>query len=58
MPALPAGLPGWHVQRLHAALPVHPDHAVFGQAELVLLLEVDECRHAGGKREDGEDCGR
>ena len=30
------------MQRLHADAAVHPDGAVVGQAELVLLLEVDD----------------
>ena len=44
---IPARAAGFHVQRFHAALPVHPDHAIFGQAEAVLLLKVNERRHAG-----------
>src|SRR5437764_158445 len=61
-----------HIQRFHvtltgavgsgailaaAALPVYPDHAVFGKAETMVLLEVNKSGHAGGKGQDGEDRG-
>ena len=43
-PALRPGLAGFTYKRFDAALAVDPDHAVFGQAESVLLLKVDKRR--------------
>ena len=56
-PGIQARTRRFHVQRFHAALPVYPDHTVFRKPEPVLLLKVNERRHAGRKREDGEDRG-
>ena len=36
-----------YVQGLDADLALYPNHTVFGQAEPVLLLEVDKCGHTG-----------
>src|SRR5262249_40575573 len=47
-----------NVQSFHAGSAVNPDNAVVGEAETVLLLEVndsgDGCRYS----QQGQDCGR
>ncbi len=51
----PAGTGGGHFQRLDTARPVHPDDAILGKTEMILLVKIDAGGHRGGKRKYGED---
>ncbi|MGA2576553.1 MAG: hypothetical protein ABSH24_11075 [Bryobacteraceae bacterium] len=58
---LETGFGGWpiriDVQGFHAVSAIDPNGAVVGQAELVLLFEIDDGRGSGGDRQDRQDRG-